>query len=88
MAVAGAVAVAAVAVAEAVAEAAVAEAAVAEAAASFNAIISISICSVDSSLSSAPAWSVLKTITAVIKFRITSVLSSVFKYVSISLLAV
>ena len=58
------------------------------AAASFNAIISISICSVDSSLSSAPAWSVLKTITAVIKFRITSVLSRVFKYVSISSFAV
>ncbi len=58
------------------------------AAASFSAIISISICSADSSLSSAPAWSVLKTITAVIKFRITSVLSSVFKYVSISSFAV
>lgn len=58
------------------------------AAASFNAIISISICSADSSLSSAPAWSVLKTITAVIKFRITSVLSRVFKYVSISSFAV
>ena len=57
-------------------------------AAAFSAIISISICSVDNSLSSAPAWSVLKTMTAVIKFRITSVLSNVFKYVSISSLAV
>ena len=56
-------------------------------AAAFSAIISISICSVDNSLSSAPAWSVLKTMTAVIKFRITSVLSNVFKYVSISSLA-
>ncbi len=62
--------------------------AVAVAAASFSAIISISICSVDRSLSSASAWSVLNSRTAAIKFRITSVVSRVFKYVSISLLAV
>ena len=73
----------AVAVAVAVAVAAVVAVVVA-----FSAIISISICSVDNSLSSASAWSVLKTTTAVIKFRITSVLSNVFKYVSISWFAV
>ena len=55
-------------------------------AAAFSVIISISICSVNSSLSSASAWSVLKSRTAVIRFRITSILSRVFKYVSISLL--
>ena len=53
-------------------------------AASFNTINSNSICSAESSLSSAPAWSVLKSTIALIKFRITSILKSVFKYVSIS----
>ena len=60
---------------------------VAVVAAAFSAIISISICSVDNSLSSASAWSVLNSSTAAIKCRITSVVSSAFKYVSISSLA-
>ena len=59
----------------------------ADADASFSAINSISICSVESRLSSESDWSILNTMTAAIKFRITSVLSRVFKYVSISLLA-
>ena len=42
-------------------------------AASFSAINSISICSADSSLSSASAWSVLNSTTAAIKFRITPI---------------
>ena len=63
-------------------------AAAAVSAASFNASISISICSAESSLSSASAWSVLKSTTAVMRFRITSISRSVVKYASISLLAV
>ncbi len=55
--------------------------------ASFSESNSISICSVESNLSSASVLSVLNSITAVIKCRITSILRRVFKYVSISSLA-
>lgn len=56
--------------------------------ASFKSSNSISICSDKSSLSSAPILSVLNSMTAMIKLRITSILRRVFKYVSISWLAV
>ena len=60
----------------------------ADADASFKSSNSISICSDKSSLSSAPILSVLNSMTAMIKLRITSILRRVFKYVSISWLAV
>ena len=71
---------------EAAVEAAVAVEAAADA--SFSESNSISICSDESNLSSASILSVLNSITAVIKCRITSILRRVFKYVSISSLAV